>query len=438
MKSIIHGLASALKGETPVPFVGKQLALPWGRVSAQEQQMRTMGAVGTVFSIVNRTSTSTSKVEWCLYRKSRTDNPDDRVKVLRHAALDLWNKPNPFMARQEFVETFQQHEDLVGEAWWVIGTDPRAPTFPLTLWPVRPDRMMPIPDAERFISGYVYLSPDGQTIPLRVEQVIFLKLPNPMDPFRGMGPIQSILADLDANKYSAEWNRNFFINGAVPGGIVELPGSMSDTQFDEWNERWEEQHKGVANAFRVATLENGAKWVDVKYTNNDMQFVELRNVSREIIREAFGIPKFAIGIIDDINRATAEASTAWFASELIVPRLDRIKAALNDKLLPLFGDDTLEFDYENPVPEDEERKSIIVVNKANAAKTLKDAGWDEDDILATVGLPPMKFEEPPAPVAPPPPSEDVVEAMFRAMMNARLEGYLPKGSALSYRKSLTR
>ena len=35
--------------------------------------------------------------------------------------------------------------------------------------------------------------------------------------------------------------------------------------------QWEEQHRGVSRAHRVAILEQG-KWIDRKYTMRDMQF----------------------------------------------------------------------------------------------------------------------------------------------------------------------
>ena len=68
-----------------------------------------------------RTSPSTGS---CTARPSPRAK-EDRIEVTSHAALDLWNKPNKFMPRQEFVETFQQHVDLTGEACWVIARDKR-------------------------------------------------------------------------------------------------------------------------------------------------------------------------------------------------------------------------------------------------------------------------------------------------------------------------
>nr|WP_169786646.1 head maturation protease, ClpP-related [Streptomyces alboflavus] len=347
-----------------------------------------MGTVGTLFAIVNRTSNATALVNWRLYRKAPSGLPEDRTEVTQHAALDLWNKPNKFFTRQELVESEQQHIDLTGEGWLVIARSPRSP-IPLELWPVRPDRIAPVPHPVDFISGYMYTGPDGQEIALRVEDVIQIRMPNPLDPYRGMGPVQSVLTEIDAARYSAEWNRNFFMNSAEPGGIIEVPQALGDTEFNELRERWNEQHKGVANAHRVAILEHG-KWVDRKYTQRDMQFAELRQVSRDVIREAFGAPAFVLGDVGDVNRATAEASKVLFAEQLTVPRLERFKQALNNDLLPLYGKDaarTLEFDYCDPVPPDAAARNSELREKTSAYARLVNADADPRLVSEYLGLP---------------------------------------------------
>lgn len=380
----------------PVPFSSRAQSHAWGFGSRRDAhaQMAAMGSVGTLFSIVNRTSNATSQVEWKLWRKAASGRKEDRVEVTSHAALDLWLKPNPFMPRQEFVEVVQQHIDLTGEGWWVVGRHAASP-IPLELWPVRPDRITPIPDPDTYLRGYMYQAPDGQQIALELDQVIQLRMPNPLDPYRGMGPVQSILTDLDATRYSAEWNKNFFLNSAEPGGIIEVPNALSDPDFDQLRSRWNEQHRGVANAHRVAILEHG-KWVDRKFTQRDMQFAELRSVSRDVIREAFGMPAFALGEVADVNRATAEASAAWFDANITVPRLERIKGALNHDLLPMFGPTTqgLEWDYENPVADDRELAARELTAKAAAARELIDAGAYGPEVLAALDLPEIAFGQP--------------------------------------------
>ncbi|MFH9248228.1 phage portal protein [Streptomyces lydicus] len=381
----------------PVPYSSRgRASLPWLTRRGRETELQAMGSVGTLFAIVNRTAKAMGGVEWKLWRKATSGRPEDRTEVTSHAALDLWNKPNPFYTQGVFVEAGAQHKLLTGEQWWVVARDERF-NIPLELWPVRPDRMEPVPDADRFISGYMYTGPSGEKVALRVEDVLFNRTPHPWDPYRGIGPVQSLLTDLDATRYSAEWNRNFFLNSAEPGGIIEVPSRLGDAQFDELRERWNEQHKGVANAHRVAILEHG-KWVDRKFTQRDMQFAELRSVSREVIREAFGFPKPMLGTSEDVNRANAEAAEAMFARWLILPEARSLRDTLNSEFLPLFGATAkgLEFDYVNPVPDDEEQQGKTLTAKTQAARDLIEAGAYGPAALAAVGLPEVAFGQPDA------------------------------------------
>jgi phage portal protein BeeE len=209
--------------------------------------------------------------------------------------------------------------------------------------------------------------------------------------------VQAVLTDLDAAKYSAEWNRNFFLNSAEPGGIIEFSERMEDEEFNEFAERWREQHQGVSAAHRVAILERG-KWVDRTITQRDMQFAELRKVSREVIREAFGIHGHMLGLSEDVNKANAEAGAASFGKWLVRPRLERIKGAVNSKLLPMFGQPAqgLELDHDNPEPPDRESDDRERTSKATAFKTLVQAGVDPDDAAAMCGMPAMRMVKKPA------------------------------------------
>ncbi|MFL1903091.1 phage portal protein [Streptomyces tauricus] len=379
---------------TPVPFASRAQSYGRGLFGGSRgttSQLNAMGSVSTLFAIVNRTAKAEAGVEWGLYHKAKSGKKEDRTEVTSHAALDLWNQPNPFYTQSVFVEAGAQHKQLTGEMWWVIAKNERV-NLPLEMWPVRPDRMRPVPDPELFLSGYMYTGPDGQEVALRKEDVIFIRTPHPTDPYRGIGPVQALLTDLDAAQYSAEWNRNFFLNSAEPGGIIEVPGHLGDDEFTELRDRWNEQHKGVANAHRVAILEHGV-WKDRKFTQRDMQFAELRNLSREVIREAFGFPKPMMGAVDDVNRANGDAGERMFARWLCVPDLEAMKDALNHQLLPLYGRtaEGLEFDYVNPVPDDVESEATQLTSRSNAAAVLVREGYDPAGVLSAVGLPEIPF-----------------------------------------------
>lgn len=401
MPSLIGKAIRTVRNDTPVSYTpsgrSRGFTLPFMTRGDKTSQMEAYGQVSTLFSIVDRISNAVSQVEWHLWREATgrrstaTGGEVDRTEVTSHAALDLWNNPNPFMDQNQFVETVEQHYELTGEGWMVLGRDPRS-KLPLTMWPVRPDRMAPVPHPTKFIAGYVYTSPDGEQVPLGVDDVIYLRRPSPLDPYRGMGPVQAAMVDLESAKAAAEWNRNFFRNSAEPGGIIEVEKRLTDPEFDEMTQRWREQHQGVSNAHRVAVLEQG-KWIERKYTQKDMQFAELRGVSREVIREAFGIHSHMLGISEDVNKANAYAGEASFGRWIVFNRAQRWKNALNNRLLPMFGATDVKFDHDRVVPEDREADDRERTSKAQAAQLLRIAGWEPDDILQTVGLPPMRYAE---------------------------------------------
>lgn len=407
MRSPLGSLARALSNRAPVP-----LAAPRGggfnlfqRARLDDVRlMETFSLNGTIYGTVSRLASATSAPEWKLWKRAASGLKEDRTEVTSHAALDLLRKPNPFMTLQELIESGQQHIDLTGECDTLIT---RFGRIPVELWNVRPDRVKPEPDPFLFIKHYLYTAPNGTEIELPVKDVIQIRLPNPLDPWSGLGPIQSILTDIDSARYSSDWNKNFFLNGAKPGGIIETPNRLDDTEFYEFRDRWSESHKGTSNANRVAIIENGAKWVDVATTQRDMQFSELRGVTRDAILEAFGFPKFALGIVEDVNRASADASEYLFQKWLIVPRLNRWKQAFNTELLPQFaGTEGLEFDYESPLAEDSEAANALMATQWTAAVAAVGAGFAAPEVLKAVGLPDVAFEKPEPPAPPVLPSDE--------------------------------
>lgn len=406
MKSPIGTLVRSMKNKTPIDYSPNgRFNLPWFGVRTDAQaQLAAMGAVGTLFAIVHRTSNATAQVNWRLFRKKTdarrtTASPDmdePRTEVTRHAAIDLWNKPNKFMTGFQFREAAQQHVDLTGESYIVVYSEFN---IPLELWPVRPDRMTPVPSSTDFLAGWVYTGPNGERVPLNVGEVIPVQMPNPLDPYRGLGPVQAAMVDLDSTRYSAEWNRNFFINGAEPGGIVEYPDGLSEEEFKQQVTRWREQHQGVHNAHRVAMIEKG-HWVERKYNQKDMQFAELRKLGSEFIMEAFGIHSHMLGKTEDVNKANAQEAERHFARWLTTPRVLRWKEALNFHLLPMFGPpaEGLEFDHDTVVPEDREADDRERTSKAQSAQLiLSTEQFEPEDVLTAFGLPPMRVKTP-APV----------------------------------------
>lgn len=311
------------------------------------QQMQAYGTVSWLFAVVSRISEAVASTEWKLYR---TTPRGEKEELFDHPILDIWRQPNPFMNQEEFLESTETHMELTGEGWWLI-LRAEGSNEPVELWPLRPDTMEPIQSVEEFISGYRYRR-GGQQHLLATEDVIFIKRPSPVDLYRGMGIIQALYPDLDSERLAAVYNRNFFHNSAEPGGIIEIDGTLSDAEFDRMKRRWGAEYRGVSNAHKVAILERG-KWVERKITQREMQFTQSRALTRDVIIGAFGVPPSILGIIENVNRASAEAGEASFSKWVIRPRLRRLRSGANRKLCPLYGDN-LYLDFVDPTPSDKE------------------------------------------------------------------------------------
>lgn len=403
MRNLFAAAGAALsRSKPPVAYAAggagysAQLVSTFSRLTQLQQMKRNP----TVFAVVNVLSMAVAKADWTLYRSAKSGLDEDRVVVPNenHAASKLWNlSPNGWWSRNRLVRAGEQHQELTGLTYFVVGRSKVARSIPLSLWPMRPDRVFPVAgDTSNFLQGWIYRGPDGQQVPLDVDEVLEIVTPDPEDPYGGISPVAALLPTLDAARYSQIYARNFYLNDATPGGVIEVPTQMSDPQWTSFQKRWAETHKGVDKAHRVAMLENGMTWKTVDPSNRDNQFVESRQDQRDEITEGWAFPKSMLGASNDVNRAIAEANRASFAETLTVPRLDAWRDMLNFNYLPLFGATAqgLEWDYVNPVPADKLLEAQVNEAVSSALLNAVNAGYDGAAILEWLGLPEMAWQRP--------------------------------------------
>ncbi|CAA07104.1 gp34 [Lomovskayavirus C31] len=160
-----------------------------------------------------------------------------------------------------------------------------------------------------------------------------LHIPGMMLPgdFVGCSPIsyarESIGLALAAQKYGSK----FFANGAMPGAVVEVPGTMSEEGLARAREAWRAANSGVDNAHRVALLTEGAKFSKVAMSPDEAQFLQTRQFQVPEIARIFGVPPH---LISDATNSTswgsglAEQNIA-FTMFSLRPWLERIEAGFN-------------------------------------------------------------------------------------------------------------
>lgn len=314
---------------------------------------------GTVFACVSAIAQETASMKLNLYKR-KSQNEFEQVD--NHPALDLLYKVNPLYTSYLLWEATQAYLELSGESfWWLVGPTPS----PREIWTLRPDWVSIKDTQDRIIKSYVY-GPPGTPIDKKIEipfeQMIHFKDFNPLNAYRGFGATKAGAKSIDENDFQQDYSRNFFYNSALPGGALETDKNLTDDQYDRVKSSWEETHRGSKKAWKVAILEAGLKWQDIGMNRRDMDFVEGRRLTRDEILMIYRVPKAIIAVNDDVNRAASRESRAIFLENNITHKMKRLVSFLNEFLLPRYGDDSLFFDFENPVPNDETAKLALYDN----------------------------------------------------------------------------
>ena len=344
------------------------------------------GEVGWLFAVVSKIAQGVADADWSLYSKAQ--NGDD-TEVINHSILDVLNFVNPFQTRQEFLEMHEIYMGLVGECFWVINKNRGG--LPGEIWIAPPDKMSVVPSKKDFIAGYIYQI-GSERIPLDKELVIHHKLPNPTNPYRGLGPVQALAYDLDGEMNAAKWNNKFFYNSARPDVVMFPDGDVTEENYIRLKEQFKERHQGVLNSNRMA-IATGIR--DIKLLSlsaKDMDFKELRLLNRDNILGIFGMPLSVMGITENVNRANAEAGDYTFARWIVTPRLNRLKNKLNEQFVPMFpNSQKLVLDFDDVVPESVEEKRMftesgvktgyMTINEARQIHGLEPL--PEGDVLVT-------------------------------------------------------
>ncbi|MBW9158883.1 phage portal protein [Clostridium tagluense] len=334
--------------------------------------LRSYGQIGWLFAAVNRISQNVGSSEWKSFKGDDVQPDSLALEVLKH--------PNRFMSQYQLLWKSAAYLELTGRCFWYIAKD--GVGRPKEIWCLNPLDTSIVPDKDNFIKGYLYTA--GQIkIPLSVDEVIFVNLPDLLNPYGGKGPAQASASNLEIDKYTSTYIKNFFYNDARPGGIVNFP-DISEDEYDRAVEQYKDKHRGVENSGEILFTKGGAvTFTPININIKELDISNLKDNTRDGILGAFGVPKSIVGITDDVNRSTAEAAEYTFAMHTIKPLLHLFQDVLNNEFVPMFGEDG-ELKFTDPVPKNKDFVKAVVdtqVDKSLTKNEVRDIlnklmGWN--------------------------------------------------------------
>jgi HK97 family phage portal protein len=250
--------------------------------------------ISTVYACTRVIAESIASLPLILYRREGRNKHRHYKHPLYRA---LHDEPNEFMGAMTFRETLTGHLVLRGNAYCEIDWDWAGNIR--ALYPLRPDRIEAIRIEEGEVK-YFYRLPDGEGVKLPAWRVLHVKGLSP-DGYMGYNPIAVMRNSIGLAAATEEYGSKFFSNGAKPGVVLKHPGTLGEGAFERLRESWEDRHRGLENANRVAILEEGMSIDTVGIAPEDAQFLDTRKFQRAEIAGQFRVPLHMIG---DLERAT--------------------------------------------------------------------------------------------------------------------------------------
>jgi HK97 family phage portal protein len=321
------------------------------------------GYEGFIFACVNIIASRVAGSRLRLFGREG----DSEREIPVHPLLEAIREPNPYITQYTFLYLTQAWMELTGNAYWVRAGQ--------ELWPLPPQWVRVVPGQwPRVIQGYRY-NPPWLTEPMVFsdQEIIHFKRPNPQDPvYYGASTLRAAFGETEFWRLAGEYRNNRLENGGVPPAAVVLSEEASPEDMDRIRAEFQRLHRGTANAGRPAILPPGTEMRLLEVPPVDREFAESLRLTRENILAIFGVPGSKLGLVQDVNRANAEANDLTFLNEVIRPRLRFLEDILNSEITYLYGD-SLSLRFDDPLPRDWE----FALRKVETLVTLGVMSLDE-------------------------------------------------------------
>lgn len=250
-------------------------------------------------------------------------------RALRSPLIDIFNtKSNE--AENAFIFRYRLTSQLLMSSRGAFiekikGRDGRL--IGLSLLP--PQFTAPIPHEKTFVSGYEVNLPNGNRTIMSKDDVLWIRRPHPLDPYLSLTPMESAGVAIEIENLAKVYNRNYLINDGRPGGILVVRGEIDDDDKDELRNRFR-GNIGRAGHTTVISSDEGVDYVDTSANPRDAAYVQMRQIQKEEILAAFGVPESVIGNASGRTFANAAEEHRVFWNETMLPHLDLLARGFDE------------------------------------------------------------------------------------------------------------
>lgn len=278
---------------------------------------------------------------------SRNDNGIWTEITENEPRLKLLRNPNHYQNRIQFIETWMISKLLFGNAYIAIERDNR--NVVNALYCLHPLRVSPMvtPDGSVYYSvgqdPLSHLTESTAVVP--ASEIIHDRSACLFHPLIGVPPLWACALSGGLGNKIQEHSIRFFMNRAVPGGMLTAPGTINETTAKRLKEEFEKNYSGE-NMGRLLVLGDNLKYELIQMTAQHAQLAEQLKLSVEDIARAFHYPLFKLGGPVPTLQGSLGALITTYYTDCLQIHIEQMELCL-DNGLQLAPDRGTEFDLDN-------------------------------------------------------------------------------------------
>ena len=288
----------------------------------------------SVYRAVRTIVQAASAIPWIVIDKEGKPIPG-------HPITEVLKRPNSIFSGQDLNEFLIAHLLLVGNALWqpiIVGNKIKE------LWAVMPDLVKPIPSdvLGEWLKGWQVTAINGGQYIAPPEQFIHFMQLDPGNPYWGTSPLMAAARTVDTDNEAQDTQKISMQNRGTPDGVFEAD-QITREQAEEAQRQIKERYLSK-EARRLPWVVAGAKWTQMSLTPVEMDFINSRLQNKRDIAGAFGISPIFLGDLEQSSYDNMMQARKSLYEDVVLPLLEDIKATLNLRISPLYGDVTITYD----------------------------------------------------------------------------------------------
>lgn len=247
--------------------------------------------------------------------------------------LTVLRKPNHYQTRIQFLECWILSKLLHGNAYILKERDNR--NVVNALYVLDPLRVIPLVTQEGDVYYQVnqddlsHVSEASVIVP--ASEIIHDRAACLFHPLVGIPPIFACALSSTLGNRIQRHSAQFFLNRAVPGGMLTAPGTIDDITAKRLKEEFEKNYSGE-NIGRLVVLGDGLEYKLMQMTAENAQLAEQFKLSVEDIARAFHYPLFKLGGPVPALAGNVEALITTYYTDCLQGLIESVELLLDEGL----------------------------------------------------------------------------------------------------------